>query len=830
MKRYVWVILLMLCLIAAGWGLTRNVSALEGAAQTEASVAATAPADADVSATAAAPAETEASAPSDTLDITYRADDSPDTQIRLVQADGATYLFLPASASKNALRLYADTDSRLTATGDAGRSVTFQSGEAWDFASLYNGEPEDGCYPLLLSAEDGRTRTLTVLFSANIRSLYLLSGDPENEGRDWLDDCDKHEKSTTGRMVLLRADGSTAYHGELSEIRGRGNTTWGNYPLDANTVITVDKKPYQIKLEEKADLLDTGEKSEANKTWTLAADYFDGTLLRNRFSLDLARELGETEASGCAPVDLYYDGVYRGTYLLAEKVGVDEGRVDVEDYDKILKKLNNKAGISLQTLMQVTGTNRYGSTFTATGGVEDADSVALGGYLIEMDQSYYDEQRAHFALTDGTIFTVRNPEYASESMMSYISELFEEANASLNHYGTNPETGKSWTEYFDTDSILPFYWINQLAKNPDIWYSSTYMWLSEGSQVIHLGPVWDFDIAYSLRARSGFSTSDGYVGDDRTWGNALATIPAFQKTASAYFTETLWPLVQNVLLGDEDAHGEVLHSLAWYWQEESASRRMNDILWDPVSLFDSVTASTYEQNYENLRTFLSDRIDWLKSEIESWPEEAQATRVEITLTAPYADVEEGMTLTMDDLHTNVAMPQMELSVETDATETEDAVWRADITIGQKPGVAISDSLEVLVNGAVIPFTRNQDGSISLSVLFADPSYRVADYDDTDYGLVFNPDYYAERYPEVVAEVGDDPEALLAYYVENGMAEGQVANAFFDPAEILAKIPDVQETVGEATEDLVWFFTEAGYTDWMSQLEKTFTPEVWAADS
>lgn len=817
MKRYVWVILSVLCLLVAGMGLTWRDSASE-AAQAQTGEAET----------AAVPTVTATPTPADALTLTYRADDSVDTQIVLSQVDGVNYLFLPSSASKTALTLYADADGPLTATGDAGRSVTFLSGEAWDFTSLYNGEPEDGGYPLSLTAEDGRTLTLTVLFSANIRSMYLLSSDPVCEGCAWLDDCAKHEKSTTGKLVLLRADGSTVYHGDLAEIRGRGNTTWGNYPLDANTVITVDKKPYQIKLAQKTDLLDTGEQSEENKTWILAADYFDGTLLHNRFSLDLARELGETEASCCEPVDLYYDGDYRGTYLLAEKVEVGEGRVEVENYDKILKKLNAKAGISLSELEQTTGTNRFGSAFTATTGVEDADSVSLGGYLIEMDQSYYNEQRAYFTLTDGKILTVRSPEYASESMVTYLSELFEEANSALNHYGTNPETGKSWTDYFDADSILPFYWLNEMAKNPDIWYSSTYMWLSAGSQQIHLGPVWDFDIAYSLRTQSGFSTSDGYVGDSRDWGGALATIPTFQKLASQYFTETILPLVQNVLLGDEDAHGEVLHSLAWYWQEESATRRMNDILWDPVSLFSSVTASTYEQNYANLRTFLNDRIDWLKSEVESWPEEAEATRVEITLTAPYADVEEGMTATMDDLHNNVALPQMELNVETDATETEDAVWQADITIGEKPGVAISDSLEVVVNGTTIPFTRNPDGSISLSVQFADPSYRVADYDDTDYGLVFNPDYYAEHYPEVVAEVGDDPEALLAYYVENGMEEGQVANAFFDPAEILEKMPDVEESLGDATEDLIWFFTDAGYTDWMSRMGKTFTPEVWAA--
>jgi len=816
-KQYLWAVLSAVCLIVTGIALSWTGPAPETVA-------------AQAEHTKAGASVAEADKPSDNgaLSVTYRADGSRDTQILISQLEDTDYLFLPASASRTAFTLYTDAEGSVTATGDMGQSITFQSGEAWDFFSLYNQEPEDGCYPLTLTAADGCTRTLKVMFSENIRSMYLLSSDPDNEGLAWLDDCNKHEKTTTGHMVLLRADGSVAYHGSLTEIRGRGNTTWGNYPLDSDTIFTVDKKPYQIKLEHKTDLLDTGDASEVNKTWSLTAEYFDGTLLRNRFSLDLARELGEAEASHCEPVDLYYDGVYRGTYLLAEKVEVGDGRVEVEDYDKILKKINNHAGIALKKLEQVTGVNRYGASYTATGGVEDGDDVALGGYLIELDESYYNEQRAHFSLTDGKIFTVRNPEYASENMVSYISELFEEANASLSHYGVNPDTGKSWTDYFDTDSILPFYWINELSKNPDIWYSSTYMWLSAGSQVIHLGPVWDFDIAYSLRTRSGFSTSRGYTDDSRNWGNELATIPAFQAMASQYFTDTFLPLIRDVLLGDEDAHGEVLHSLTWYWEEERASRRMNDVLWDPVSVFDTVTADTYEGNYENLRKFLTDRLEWMQQEIDEWPLYSEAEELELTLSAPYADVEDGTTLAVDDLLNNVALPDLALSVDTDATETEDAVWRADITIGCKPGVAISDTVQVLVNGTDIPVTHNDDGSLSLSVLFADPSYRVAEYDDTDYGLVFNPEYYAEHYPDVVAEVGDDPEALLAYFVDNGLDEGQVGNAFFDPAEIVEKMPDVVEAVGEAPEDLIWFFTEAGYTDWMERLGKTFTPQVWAA--
>lgn len=64
------------------------------------------------------------------------------------------------------------------------------------------------------------------------------------------------------------------------------------------------------------------------------------------------------------------------------------------------------------------------------------------------------------------------------------------------------------------------------------------------------------------------------------------------------------------------------------------------------------------------------------------------------------------------------------------------------------------------NRAVIPIYRNDNGSVTRTAYFANPSYLPAEYGDTDYGLVFNVDYYALHYPAVVAEVGNCPLSLL----------------------------------------------------------------------
>lgn len=61
--------------------------------------------------------------------------------------------------------------------------------------------------------------------------------------------------------------------------------------------------------------------------------------------------------------------------------------------------------------------------------------------------------------------------------------------------------------------------------------------------------------------------------------------------------------------------------------------------------------------------------------------------------------------------------------------------------------------------------------------------------DGDYILVdgtdFDPDYYAERYPDVVAIYGDKDEELLAHYVAHGQEEGRFANKTEEDDKLLA---------------------------------------------
>ena len=75
----------------------------------------------------------------------------------------------------------------------------------------------------------------------------------------------------------------------IMEIRGRGNTTWDD-----------NKKPYKIKLKNKASMLGFGK----NKHWVLIANAYDRTLIKDRMTGWLGDAIGMEFTPRGVPVDL----------------------------------------------------------------------------------------------------------------------------------------------------------------------------------------------------------------------------------------------------------------------------------------------------------------------------------------------------------------------------------------------------------------------------------------------------------------------------------------------------------------------------------------------
>ena len=511
--------------------------------------------------------------------------------VSLRETDGEYFLFLPSSADLSELALWFEGEPvTLTACE---QSITVTSGQAFDLAALCS-PADNGVSSVTLSREDVSV-PIKIMVSANIGSMFITSADPVNKGRDYVEEV-KGNKAT-GRMTLLGADGEPVYTGSLTQIKGRGNSTWGWY-----------KKPYQIKLDKKTDLLETGDPGEAAKTWILLANYYDDAFIRNSLTFDLAAELGLPYSPGSRPLDLYYDGEYRGTYLLCEKTEIGKARVDIHDLEEDYEDANPDVD-DFDGLPTAKDTNAYGNEFQYVTGLRDPANIS-GGYLLEMDFDWRAWEEKSFFTTSQDYFIVsKSPEYLSRNALEYVSGLWQEFEDAVWNGGVNPDTGKSYTDYVDLDSLVQCYLISELAQDGDTFRSSSFFYKPIDEEKLYAGPVWDFDAGYG---KYSFFSSDTYlVFQSTSFGQKLMEIPSFYETVKNIYQNKLHPLVTDVLSGsDANVQNGRLRTLTAYQAEVAVSQQMNSVLWPECNTAGYVSAVNELRNFISRRDEYLNTLDW----------------------------------------------------------------------------------------------------------------------------------------------------------------------------------------------------------------------------
>ena len=526
-------------------------------------------------------------APSPVAGLTCAADGLGNV-ISLQKAGGENFLFLPSVADLTALTFYFEGGPAALTAGD--REIAVASGQPFDLTALYSGEPGDGVYAFIFHAGSVQT-PVKLMASKNTGAMYITSADPVNKGRSYVERVKGNKAS--GRMTFVGADGGLIYSGELSQIKGRGNSTWTNFP----------KKPYQIKLGKKTDLLETGDPDEAAKTWVLLANYYDKSFILNSLTFDLADALGLPYSPHSRPVDLYYDGEYRGTYLLCEKTEINGGRVDIHDLEADFEDANPEVE-DFDELPTAKGVNAWGNEYQYVTGLSDPDDIS-GGYLLEIDySSRAGTEKSWFTTSRDYYIVSKSPEYLSESAMEYISGFYQEFEDAVWNGGVNPDTGKSYTDYVDLESLARCYLILELSQDGDAFYSSTFFYKPAGEDKLYAGPVWDFDTAYG-GCYLNYDVTTIVAGATQI-GRKLLDIPSFSQAVEELYENELNALVTEVVLSaDPEARSGRLRSIPGYIAEAAASQRMNNVLWSvggPEVLADAA---------DNLREFIDRRNQYL---------------------------------------------------------------------------------------------------------------------------------------------------------------------------------------------------------------------------
>jgi hypothetical protein len=257
------------------------------------------------------------------------------------------------------------------------------------------------------------------------------------------------------------------------ELRGRGNSSW-TQAISAN-----GPRPYQLKLEKKLNLMGMG----SAKTYTLLkSDQIQST---NKTLLDMSIAMGLKYTPQSEFVDVYLNGDYIGMYTLAEKVQINESRINISDLESEIE-----------------------DTLANGGTLDDLDLT--GGYLIEVDNT---NETLQFKV-HGNRITIKSPEnldttVADDSNYAYIKTLMTDLFNAIygDGYLTEGEyAGKHFTEVLDMDSVTRYFLEQELTSNLDNGLGSTFFYKDKDSidGKIYMGVVWDNDRCGGTNTTTGW--------------------------------------------------------------------------------------------------------------------------------------------------------------------------------------------------------------------------------------------------------------------------------------------------------------------------------------
>jgi len=241
-----------------------------------------------------------------------------------------------------------------------------------------------------------------------------------------------------------------AYGSQYHRIRGRGNSSW-SYP----------KKPYRIGFREDVSLFGNA----ARQNWVLLAEYLDPTFLATAIAFELGEGVFQMPFT-CTyqPVNVYYNGRYDGLYTLTEHRQADP---------------NGSTGAPGRV------------------GIDQED----GGWFIEID-SYWDEDPKFRTDNYDLPVMIKAPEYdpnPEESDNPFYEFIKNDMNQLCDSMASNgfPENG--YRDFIDMNSFVDFLIVNEIVSNHEMRYpKSTFAYKQDKDGKINMGPLWDFDWAFSF--------------------------------------------------------------------------------------------------------------------------------------------------------------------------------------------------------------------------------------------------------------------------------------------------------------------------------------------
>ena len=386
-----------------------------------------------------------------------------------------------------------------------------------------------------LTLEGGRTETVC-LRQSSLPSLRLtLNGTTLDQIHQ-----DKDVKYPGNDLVLT--DGDDVLTGTV-EIKGRGNSTWREYA----------KKPYQIKFSKKTSVLGM----PAAKKWILLANASDDSMIRTRLVYDAAEQMGFPYVTEYQYVDLWVDGEYLGVYLIGEKAEIGKNRLNLQDPAGAMFELDN-------------------------GFATDEDHYFFEGRL-----------NSYFALKE---IVEEDDEHIQQAMTNFQTAMTRLTTA-LTSQGWENLSLSQLNEMIDVDSLARYYLMNEYVLNGESFFTSFFWYQDGASDVLHVGPLWDFD---TCMGNKNEKVTDYNASSTSVLMKKMLNIPAFYQRVQELYTRYK-PLLTG-MAGQVDGLRD----------EIGVSADLNYLRWSTLGTANpkpggTPFAPTYDEALSRVRTWLTGR-------------------------------------------------------------------------------------------------------------------------------------------------------------------------------------------------------------------------------
>lgn len=347
-------------------------------------------------------------------------------------------------------------------------------------------------------------------------------------------------------------------------MKGRGNSTWAQFP----------KKPYRLKFKKKIEICGLMKA----KSYVLLANYIDPSMLRNAVAFKIAEMLGMPYVNHSVPVNVIFNGINKGAYQLTEKIGFNDASLPIKDEEGILFCLETQDNID-----------------------EDfyAKSSNYGVYYMVKDPDFYEVSE-----TTGE---------SVDAMWKRWREDFQKFESAI----PNGDIEK----YLDLESLVNYLFVYNITGNREAAHpKSVYMYKENPEAVYKMGPVWDFDWAYTFDGNyweGDGSPTRNLLGSGGAGGNFFTGLIRNSKTNQKFLDlyRLKWEYFKTQLPVLWDYIDE-------YAEKIKASAAENGELWPTEEYNRSKgrnvgSTDVFPQHVENLKNWLRQRIDFIDARVNS---------------------------------------------------------------------------------------------------------------------------------------------------------------------------------------------------------------------